>query len=129
MRPAGATIEMTDLRYPPSARLRRQADFDRVHRSPAYAADNVLVVKGCRNSVKTTRLGMSVSRRVGGAVVRNRWKRRIREAFRLTRQRLPAGLDLVVRPRKGATPDAAAIRDSLPRLVKRVASRLERNRA
>jgi ribonuclease P protein component len=120
---------MIDLRFPKSARLRRQADFDRVHRSQAYAADDVLVVKGCRNSLESTRLGMSVSRRVGGAVVRNRWKRRIREAFRLVQNSLPPGLDLVVRPRKGAAPDAAAIRVSLPRLVDRVARRLERNRA
>lgn len=43
-----------------------------------------------------TRLGLSVGRRVGGAVVRNRFKRMMREAFRLNQGKLPAGMDLVI---------------------------------
>ncbi len=48
------------------------------------------------------RLGVTVSRRVGNAVVRNRLKRRIREWFRRKRRALPEGLDLVVIGRRGA---------------------------
>jgi len=44
----------------------------------------------------SARLGLSVSRRVGSAVTRNRIKRRLREAFRLNRHALPTGVDLVV---------------------------------
>lgn len=47
-------------------------------------------------------MGLTVSRRVGGAVVRNRVKRRIREWFRGNREILPEGLDLVVIARRGA---------------------------
>ncbi|HVE11921.1 MAG TPA: ribonuclease P protein component [Elusimicrobiota bacterium] len=47
------------------------------------------------------RLGLSVSRKVGGAVRRNRLKRLIREAFRLNRARLKAGVDVVFYPRPG----------------------------
>ena len=64
----------------------------------------MLVVQGCRNGLAYARLGLSISRRVGNAVLRNRWKRIIREVFRTRRSELPGGLDLVVRPRRGANP-------------------------
>ncbi len=110
--------------YRPADRVRRQADFDRVYRSRYYAADQTLVVQGCGNNLARTRLGLSVSRRVGNAVLRNRWKRLIREAFRRCRTDLPTGLDLVVRPRRGASPEFARVAQALPRLVHRLARQL-----
>ena len=74
----------------------------------------MLVVQGCANGLPHTRLGLSVSRRVGNAVLRNRWKRIIREAFRTQRDELPVGLDLVVRPRRGATPVFADVANRCP---------------
>ncbi len=117
---------MADQRLTRERRVRRQADFDRVYGSSAYAADGVLVVSACQNDLEHTRLGLSVSRKVGNAVVRNRWKRRIREAFRLHRESMPVGLDLVVRPKRGAECDFHAIEESLPQLVARVSSRLQK---
>lgn len=107
-------------------RLTRQADFDRVFESGRHAADQVLVLHACRNQLGHSRLGLSVSRRVGGAVVRNRWKRRIREAWRRQRDQLPDGLDVVVRPRKGATLNYQAIERSLRGLTQRLARQLAR---
>lgn len=111
-------------RFPKQVRLRKQAEFDRVFGSKAYAADEVLVVNGATNEDGLTRIGLSVSRRVGNAVVRNRWKRLIREAFRTQQAELPKGLDLVARPRRGATPNLEAIRRSLRSLAERIARRL-----
>jgi ribonuclease P protein component len=111
-----------DQRFPKSVRLLRQADFQRVHGSHLFAADRHLVVKGARNGLAKTRLGLSISRRVGNAVVRNRWKRVIREAFRRQRGQLPGGWDLVVRPRKGAIPHAGNVARSLVSLVRRLES-------
>lgn len=107
-------------------RVRKQADFERVYRGNVHAADGTLVVLGWENGTHTSRLGVSVSRRVGNAVRRNRWKRLIREAFRQQRTTLPAGLDLVVRPRRGAVPSFDAVYHSLPRLARRIARRLRR---
>jgi ribonuclease P protein component len=113
--------------FPARWRLRRQADFEQVHRGQAYAADDVLVVRACANGLGETRIGISLSRKVGTAVVRNRWKRLIREAFRQHRAELPAGLDLVVRTRKGARADADAVCRSLVELTRRVARRALRS--
>jgi ribonuclease P protein component len=109
-------------------RLTRQADFDRVHQSNAYAADDTLVIRASRNELDRTRLGVSISRKVGNAVVRNRWKRLVREAFRLEQTSFLPSLDLVVRPRRGAEPESHAIRQSLRRLVPRLAQRLQEAR-
>ena len=74
------------------------------------------------------RLGLSVSRKVGGAVLRNRWKRLIREAFRTGQPRLPEGLDLVVIPRKKDEPELCQIQNSLADLAGRIGRRLARGK-
>ena len=104
-------------------RLRTQAEFDRVYRAKVFAADDVLVINACASNLPHPRLGLSVSKKVGNAVARNRWKRLIREAFRLSQDELPAGIDLVARPQKGAKPELAAIGKSLVSLARRVAKR------
>ncbi len=109
-------------------RLVQQSDFDRVYNSDLFAADRNLVVKGIKNNHTYSRLGLSVSRRVGNAVVRNRWKRAIREAFRIRRHDMPVGWDFVVRPRKGATVDQRAIARSLVYLSRRI-DKLNRRRS
>jgi ribonuclease P protein component len=107
-------------------RVRHQTDFDRVRQRNVYAAGEVLVIQGCCNGRACSRLGLSVSRRVGNAVLRNRWKRVIREAFRLSCRDLPPGMDMVIRPRRGAEPDFAAVARDLRRLTRRLEGLLRR---
>jgi ribonuclease P protein component len=106
--------------FPKSHRLLSRGDFDSVYNSDHFAADDVLVIRAARNDLGRTRLGLSVSRKVGNAVARNRWKRLIREAFRLQQHDLPTGMDIVVRPRKGACCDYEAIRNSIVKLSVRL---------
>ena len=113
-------------RFLPRHRIRRAGDFRRAYRRRASAADLSIIVYGYPNGLPHPRLGLSVSRKVGGAVVRNRWKRLLREAFRSTRPQLPAGIDLIVVPQVGTTPTLASLVKSLARVAGRVQRKLER---
>ncbi len=119
---------MTDQRFPPCCRLRRGVDFRRVYARKQIASDGRMTIYGCENDLGYARLGLSVSTRVGPAVVRNRWKRLLREAFRLNRLELPAGVDFVVIPRAGSQPELHSLSDSLLRLAKRAAAKAQSSR-
>ena len=108
---------MTDHPFPAEARLRRSADFGRVYDRRSSASDGRIVVYAAANGLKHSRLGLSVSSRIGGAVVRNRWKRLIREAFRLRREELPLGVDLVVVPRGKVAPELEWLGPAVVRLA------------
>ncbi len=115
---------MAGHRFLSAHRIRSSRDFQQAYGRRSTASDALLLVFGHENGLTHPRLGLSVSRKLGGAVVRNRLKRMIREAFRLTLDRLPNGLDLVVVPRQSELPDLAQVRASLARLAERVAQRL-----
>lgn len=133
---------MTEQKFPKSVRLRNSAQFARVYNANIYAADDCLVMQGTKNDSTPrdstpgdllvenecrTRIGLSVSRKVGNAVVRNKWKRLIREAFRVQKFDFPQGIDLVVRPRKGAEPDFQTIKKSLFGLAERIERKVQKS--
>lgn len=110
-------------RFPKSARLLSSPQFRQVFNQKQSVSNDVLILYAVKNNQPHSRLGMAVSRKVGNAVVRNAWKRRIREAFRLQQHDLPMGFDFVVLPRRGVQPDAGKIRSSLLSLSQRLAKR------
>ena len=81
-------------------RLRRPADFRRVRElAPRGIPHPLLVMYVAPNDLGATRVGITVSGRVGKAVVRNRVRRRLREAIRLRFEQLPPSADIVITAR------------------------------
>jgi len=108
-------------------RIRKSNEFKRVYQRRVRASDQRLLVYACENGLPHPRLGLSVSRKVGNAVVRNRWKRLLREAFRLNLARLPSGVDLVVIPKVSPAPPLPEVVASLCGAARRAARRLDGN--
>lgn len=110
--------------FRPHERLRHALEFQRAFARRRSVSDAVLVVHAVENGLDHPRLGLSVSRKkIRRAVHRNRFKRLVREAFRLNKADLPPGVDLVVVPR-AAHPAFAEVQGSLVRLARDAARRL-----
>ena len=103
-----------------SQRVLRSIRFGEVLRRGNCVADGVLVLCALvSDGDRSPRLGVTIPKKAGSAVVRNRWKRLIRESFRTQQHELPRGYDFVVRPKKGAQPDWKEIQNSIPKLARR----------
>ena len=110
-------------------RLRRPAEFQRVRAGKRSWGHPLLVLYLAPNDGQPTRVGISVGKRVGNAVVRNRVKRRVREAVRLRHAELAPGHDLVFIARApAAEADWPALRAATEDLLRR-ARVLPRERA
>ncbi|MDI6771164.1 MAG: ribonuclease P protein component [bacterium] len=83
-------------------RLSQEEDFRRVYREGSRRTTALLVLHARPNGTESVRVGLVVGRRLGGAVARNRVRRRLREAIRAERGRIRSGADLVVVPRRAA---------------------------
>jgi ribonuclease P protein component len=96
---------MSSNALPPGRRLRRRAEFQRVFDTGRRAHGRYFTIIAAADGAPLSRLGIVASKKLGGAVLRNRAKRLIREAFRTTPD--PSGpVDLVVIP-KAALFDAS----------------------
>ena len=87
---------MSAYDLPPERRVRRRADFQRAYAEGTKVVTRLFVLFARPNGSKSTRLGVTATRKTGNAVIRNRARRLVREAFRRHREHLPVGFDLVV---------------------------------
>lgn len=113
---------------PTGHRLRTTEDFRCCYGAGYRVGNQHLLLFAAANDLEYARLGVSVSRKHGNAVKRNRKKRLIREAFRLCQHDLPA-LDVVVVPRQTNESTLEDYQASLRLLAQRLGRRLNRNSA
>jgi ribonuclease P protein component len=128
--PDSAMPPKKTARFPRTARLLRHADFERVYKQGRRHFSASLTVFYCLPAEKSPlaatglnttptsglRVGFTVGRALGGAVQRNRMKRRLREAVRMTRPAKGVAADVVINPKKSLlTTDFAAMLNEVSR--------------
>ncbi len=116
--------KLTMHTFPKTSRLLKRSEFQEVLDRGCKVVCPSLVMVGRQTNSDATRLGMIVSKKVGGAVVRNRVKRSLRERFRQHDQK-PTGLDIVIIARHNVAEIStqsisAAFDQCLQRLARRI---------
>jgi len=97
----------------------RRAEFEAVYRGGQRRSSQQFVVFFRANGKEHSCFGISVKKALGGAVVRNRIRRRIREILRLDRSEIPSGWDIVIHPRSSvARTRFASLEAELLRLLR-----------
>ena len=106
------------LDFPREARLLRRGDFDAVYRAGKRRSNSHFTIFLRANPLPHSRFGFSIKKALGGAVVRNRIRRRVREIVRCHRLEIPAGWDIVIHPKSNvANAEFAPLTADLLRLM------------
>ena len=114
----GYTLEVDQqLNFTKDQRIRKKTEFDAVFARRQRAFEGPIGVYVAPNQQPQSRLGISMSRKVGTAPRRNRIKRLLRESFRLQQHELPAGWDIVVVPKPHEPMSLESYRDAFMRVV------------
>jgi ribonuclease P protein component len=126
IRPEGVRLGL-----PASRRIRKRREFLSVQeRGSRVSLPSLLLLVRARPDEQPARLGITVTRKFGGAVSRNRAKRLIREAFRLSPGVVPNGVDVVVIPKtKADLSDLAMVMGQLRRAAPILVAKLPTLRA
>ena len=96
----------------------RRGEFDAVYRNGKRRSSPHFTVFFRANQLPLSRFGFSIKKALGGAVVRNRIRRRVREIVRCHRQEIPAGWDMVIHPKSAVARNPfAALTVDLLRLL------------
>jgi ribonuclease P protein component len=118
-----------DAPFPPEFRLLKRPEFRRVFDRGRSRADKRIVLYACpRDEGGPSRIGLTVGRKFGNSPLRNKFKRRVREAFRIHHAEIAEGHDFIVLPvGRGTVLEFADLEESLLRLSE-AAVRLVRER-
>jgi len=109
------------MEFPREARLVRRGEFDAVYRAGKRRSSSHFTVFLRANQLPVSRFGFSIKKALGGAVVRNRIRRRVREIVRCHRTEIPAGWDIVIHPKTSVLrAEFAGLTADLVRLMKSV---------
>ena len=110
--------------FRPADRVRRSSDFERIYKQGSRSASASFAVFSLPNDLGWPRLGLTVTRKFGPAVKRNRYKRIVREIFRKNRDAFGVSRDYVVNIRSSALGRPyATLESELVRTVSRLAGR------
>ena len=109
------------LEFPREARLVRRGEFDAVYRAGKRRSSSHFTAFFRANQLPVSRFGFSIKKALGGAVVRNRMRRRMREIVRCHRLEIPAGWDIVIHPKSSVgRAEFAGLAGDLVRLMNNV---------
>ncbi|HXN23911.1 MAG TPA: ribonuclease P protein component [Candidatus Dormibacteraeota bacterium] len=109
------------LRFPRGVRLVRRVEYEAVYRGGQRRSSGQFVIFIRANHLAHSRFGISVKKALGGAVVRNRIRRRIREILRQNFPEIPTGWDIVIHPRSSvARAEFSALTGELLRLMQSI---------
>jgi ribonuclease P protein component len=115
----------TAEKFPRSVRIVRSSDYRTLYKTgyKIHSLHFVLFSRG--NDLGHSRLGITASRKVGGAVARNRVKRLFREIFRRYINQIPGRLDIVINAKSGC--DSVGYEDLRVEFLKTVKKLMDRN--
>ena len=100
------------LRLSKLNRLRKRKHFRKIFEEGMFVSNPLMAIHLMKNSDKERRVGFSAGKKLGGAVTRNRCKRRLRECYRQHQEEVPQDMDMIIVARR------ALIGATWPRLVK-----------
>ena len=89
-----------DTKFTRDERIKTRAEFQSIYRSGSKIWGKLFVLYYIENKLARSRLGLTVSKRIGNSVVRNLVKRRCREVFRTNKASIPGQIDIVLNGRK-----------------------------
>ncbi len=116
---AGPFVPQGKRTFPREAKLVRKSEFDLVYRAGKRRSSSHFTVFVRASGQPISRFGFSIKKALGGAVVRNRMRRRLREIVRCHRQEITTGWDIVIHPKQSvATAPMPALTADLLRVLK-----------
>lgn len=107
--------------------LLKPAEFQQVYDNRCSGADSYLVIYAKANNLGWSRIGLSTSKKLGIAVVRNRIRRLLREAYRLNKESVPQGFDYIIIPKVRPDYHLESLQTSLIKVSKQASRRASRD--